>query len=112
MCKWGEKDSPSDNNHLLLGLGHRAFGNRSSLSGLNVRLCSADINRAILFKDLECVQGVEGRGIFDVSGVDIEACCTELAFHVIYHTDIFSLVFSCIPPSKDASSSNRGTQKE
>lgn len=110
----GNKDSPSDDNHLLLGLGHRAFGNRSSLSGLDVRLCSADINRAILFKDLECVQGVEGGGVFDVSGIDIEACCTELAFRVMYHTGIFSPVFSRIPPSKgkDVPSSNRGTQKE
>lgn len=62
---------PPDNDNIP-GLGCRTLQDRIPLTSPNSALVTLDINRTILFKNIEFIQGIRSRSILDISTPDIK----------------------------------------
>lgn len=66
-------DLPADNNDLLFSIGDRAFNNRVPLSKFDICLRATNVHSIIALKDVEFLQRIQSRRIFDISSTNIKA---------------------------------------
>ena len=68
----GRSNLPSYDDHLLLALGRAVKLDRSPI-GLDGGFISFDEDRSVFLQDFELGEGIEGRGIFDITRRNVEA---------------------------------------
>jgi hypothetical protein len=66
-------DLPANNDDLLFSIGNGAFGNWIPLAKFDICLRATDVNGIIALEDVEFLQRIQSRRIFDIAGTDIKA---------------------------------------
>lgn len=68
-----ELDLPANNHDLLAGIGNRALNNGVPLARFNVCLRATDVHSTVTLKDVEFLQRIQSRRIFNIAGADVKA---------------------------------------
>jgi hypothetical protein len=66
-------DLPANNHDLLFSIGNGAFDDGIPLAKFDICLCATDIHGIIALEDVEFLQRIQSRRIFNIAGTDIKA---------------------------------------
>jgi hypothetical protein len=66
-------DLPADNHDLLFSIGNGAFDDGVPLARFDGCLRGTDVHGIVALEDVEFLQRIQSRRIFDITGTDIEA---------------------------------------